>query len=64
MQESPVRPKYNEECPHAEEVEDVDGMDVTVRADVKDSEEAMEGSEGAGAESQDVQDEVVEARCT
>ena len=54
MQESPVRPKYNEECPHAEEVEDVDGMDVTVHADASDSEDVV-------VESQEVQGEAVEA---
>ena len=40
MQENPVRPKCSEKRPHAEEVEAVDGMDVTVRADAGDSEEA------------------------
>ena len=64
MQKNPVRPEYSERCPHAEEVEDVDGMDVTVRADASDSEEVMKGSEGDGAESQEVQGEVMEASRT
>ena len=64
MQENPVRPKCIEKRPHAEEVEAVDGMDVTVRADAGDSQEAMEGSEGDGAESQEVPDEMVEASRT
>ena len=54
MQKSPVRPKQSEEGPHAEEVEDVDGMDVTVRADASDSEDVV-------VESQEVQGEAVEA---
>ena len=54
MQESPVRPKHIEKCPHAEEVEDVDGMDVTVHADASDSEDVV-------VESQEVQGEAVEA---
>ena len=54
MQESLVRPKHSEKCPHAEEVEDVDGMDMTVRADASDSEDAV-------VESQEVQGKAMEA---
>ena len=54
MQESPVRPKHSEKCPHAEEVEDVDGMDMTVRADASDSEDAV-------VESQEVEGKAMEA---
>ena len=64
MQENPVRPKCSEKRPHAEEVEAVDGMDVTVRANASGSEEATEGSEDAGVESQEVQGEMVEASRT
>ena len=57
MQENPVRLKYIQKCPHAEEVEAVDGMDVTVRAGAR-------GSEDAVVESQEVQGEEVEASRT
>ena len=44
------------------EVEGVDGMDAEPEsAHASESEEAMESSEGNGAKSQDVQDELVEA---
>ena len=64
MPVNPVSPNSGVNDPHAGNVEAVDGMDVTVRADASDSEEVMKGSEGDGAESQEVQDEVVEASHT
>ena len=54
MQKSPVRPPHSGKCPRAEEVENVDGMDVTVRADADDSEDGV-------VESQEVQGEAAEA---
>ena len=41
LQESLVRPKHIETCQQTEEVEAVDGMDVTVRADASGSEYAV-----------------------
>lgn len=64
MQKNPVRPKNSGNSPHAEEVENVDGMDVTVRAEVHGSEEVTESSGGAAVESQEVQGEEVEASRT
>ena len=54
MQKSPVRPPQSGKCPRAEEVENVDGMDLTVRADADDSEDGV-------VESQEVQGEAAEA---
>ena len=64
MQKNRVRPKDNGNSPHADEVEAVDGMDVTVRAEASGSEEVTEGSGGAAVESQEVQGEEVEASRT
>ena len=64
MQNNIVRPNNILNSPHAEEVEDVDGMDVTVRAEASDSEEVTEGPGGAAVESQEVQGEEVEASRT
>ena len=54
MQKSLVRPPQSGKCPRAEEVENVDGMDVTVRADADDSEDGV-------VESQEVQGDAAEA---
>ena len=57
MKRNPVRPKIDGSSPHAGNVENVDGMDVTVNADASGSEEVAESSEEAAGESQEVQGE-------
>ena len=64
MQKDPVRPKDSVDSPHAEEVENVDGMDVTANDEAGGSEKATESSGEDAVESQEVQGETVEARRT
>jgi len=64
LQKNLVRPKNIGNSPHAEEVENVDGMDVTVSAEASGSEEVTESSGNAAVESQEVQGEMVEASRT
>ena len=64
MQKDPVRPKDSVNSPHAEEVENVDGMDVTVSDEAGGSEKATESSGEDAVESQEVQGEMVEASRT